>query len=392
MLLDPWTLWLVVLVVGMLLAGSMLFVWLLTPEETALIYWAAFTGFLVAGVSAGMARGLIPDFVSIELGNAAILFAYGVMWCGLRRFDRRRPCLGYAFVAPVLWIALCQLPAFGESVGNRVMLISALIGVLVTLSLVQAWRGWVVPSQPRLAVFVLLVVVLVLNLARIPLASTQVSDNQLVIFTHPRNAIIGLVAIGITIFLNCALVLLVRERAELIHRSAARRDELTGLLNRRGFAELATLCCMGAGPISLMLLDLDHFKQVNDRFGHATGDRVLVAFAQALRLNLRQADIVARIGGEEFAVLLPGATETAALQAAERIRSGFQSMINELGEEALRCSCSIGVAHTPLPPVEVDTMARARLEMLQRRADGALYEAKSNGRNRVAVAPFSLVH
>ncbi|MDF2619524.1 MAG: diguanylate cyclase [Xanthobacteraceae bacterium] len=389
MLLDPWTLWLVVLIVGLLLAGSMLFVWFLTPEESALGYWSAFTGLLVAGVSAGMARGLIPDFVSIELGNAAILLAYGSIWSGLRRFDRRRPRLFYAVLVALAWIALCQLPPFRESVGSRVVLISALIGLLATLGLVQTWRGWTTPSRPRLAVFVVLLLVLVLNLARIPLMPTQVKQNQLVTFTEPHNAVVGLVAIGVAIFLNYALVLMVRERAELLHRSAARRDELTGLLNRRGFSELALANCEMAGPLALIIFDVDHFKQVNDRFGHATGDRVLEAFAHVLRINLRQADIVGRIGGDEFAALLPGAIETAAAQAAERIRQAFQAGVGQMRPDGARveCSSSIGVACGDFPAATSD--GAARLETLLAWADRALYEAKSAGRNRVVVTQAS---
>lgn len=386
MLLDPWTLWLVVLFVGILLAGSMFFAWVLTPDEKALGYWGAFAGLLVGGVSGGMARGHIPDFVSIELANGAVLVAYGALWVGLRCFDRRPVRVVYLLAAPALWVLLCQLPLFRDSVGNRVVLVSLLIGVLVALALHQAWRGWVVPSRPRLAVFVLLLLVLVLNLARIPLAPTQVSGNQLVTFTDPSTAVTGIVALGVAMFMNFAFVLLVRERTEQLHRSAARSDELTGLLNRRGFVELAMRHCRDAGPIALMILDLDHFKQVNDHFGHAAGDRVLQIFAEVLRVNLRQADIVARIGGEEFAVLLPGAAEPAARQAAERVREAFRMVIGQVrfDDRPMTCSSSIGMVCGSFADTDGGT-PRARLDALMTQADAALYAAKAMGRNRLEV-------
>lgn len=386
MLLDPWTLWLVVLIVGVLLAGSMLFAWVLTPDEPALGFWAVFTALLVAGVSGGMARGLIPDYVSIELANAAILLAYATLHAGLRRFDRQRLWLTPLLLTPLVWIVALRLPPFSEEVASRIVLIALLIGALLSLCLIQTWRGWTTPSRPRLAVFALLAFILVLNLARIPLVSTQVEQNQLAIYTHPRNAIVGLIAIGVAIFLNFALVLMVRERAELTHRSAARRDELTGLLNRRGFAEQALAAGIG-GPVAVMLLDLDHFKQVNDRFGHATGDRVLEIFARVLSLNLRQGDIVARMGGEEFAVLLPGADEEAARQAADRIREAFRLAVGEMRAEGLplACSSSIGIALGRFP-AHGEAARRARLKALTAKADAALYRAKSSGRDRVALA------
>lgn len=385
MLLDPWTLWLVMLVVGLLLAASMLFAWALTPDEPALGFWAVFSGLLVAGVFGGMARGLIPDYASIELANAAILLAYGTLYAGLRYFDRQRPRMAPLLLVPLVWIVALRFPPFNDVVASRVVLIALLIGVLLALCLIQTWRGWTSPSRPRLAVFVLLAFILVLNLARIPLVSTQVEGNQLTTYTDPRNAVVALVAIGIAIFLNYALVLMVRERAELTHRSAARRDELTGLLNRRGFVEQA-LAAGTDGPVAVMFLDLDHFKRVNDRFGHATGDRVLETFARVLSLNLRQGDIMARMGGEEFAVLLPGADEDAARQAADRIREAFRRAVGEMRSEGLplACSSSIGIALGRFP-ADGEAARRARLKALTAIADAALYRAKSSGRDRVAM-------
>ncbi len=103
------------------------------------------------------------------------------------------------------------------------------------------------------------------------------------------------------------MVALVRERRELAYKQASMIDELTGLLNRRGFMGSATRACEPGRPFAVLALDLDRFKEVNDRHGHAAGDDLLAMFARVLRAQVRATDIVARMGGEEFGVLMPGA-------------------------------------------------------------------------------------
>src|SRR5207248_10380891 len=118
------------------------------------------------------------------------------------------------------------------------------------------------------------------------------------------------------------LLAMAKERSEFRHKTAAKTDALTGLANRRSFfQEAARLTQGGTRPIALLMIDLDHFKSVNDRFGHAMGDKVLKIFAETMVGHLRPTDIVGRLGGEEFAVLLPGASEVGAQTVAERLRS-----------------------------------------------------------------------
>ena len=160
----------------------------------------------------------------------------------------------------------------------------------------------------------------------------------------------------------------------------ATTDDLTGLLNRRAFfarAEAArTLSLRLRQPITLLMLDIDHFKQLNDRFGHATGDEALVKFAATCREALRGHDILGRLGGEEFALALPGTDLDGAIRAAERLRQGvFDTRLLTCGN-SYTMTVSIGV-------VLID--ADEDLPTGLARADNALYEAKRNGRNRVEV-------
>jgi diguanylate cyclase (GGDEF)-like protein len=155
-------------------------------------------------------------------------------------------------------------------------------------------------------------------------------------------------------------------------------DQLTGCLNRRRWLELTTLCVERdnryARPLSLLMLDLDHFKEVNDRFGHPAGDEVLRRFSHMLQQMVRKVDIVGRLGGEEFSILLPETPLDQAQVLAERIRASMQEMQFRFSGHAVTVTVSLGVSqHAPKQPLK---------EFLQQ-TDDALYEAKRKGRNRV---------
>lgn len=163
-------------------------------------------------------------------------------------------------------------------------------------------------------------------------------------------------------------------------RRLAEYDQLSGLLNRRAFREQATarLQALAAGgrPAAMLMLDIDHFKSVNDRHGHAAGDSVLVAFAQLARPALRDGDLFSRLGGEEFAILLPDCGMDDALQIAERVRSVFAATPTPLPQGGtLTVTVSIGCA--------VAAPATEDIDALLLHADRALYRAKTAGRNRV---------
>jgi diguanylate cyclase (GGDEF)-like protein len=193
--------------------------------------------------------------------------------------------------------------------------------------------------------------------------------------------------IGLTVFAALALVFafggsMLTSLRELFRRAEhADTDELTSLPNRRAFNqalihELQRAKRYGT-PLSLTLFDLDHFKQVNDTHGHPAGDRVLVAATHAVERNLRESDVFARVGGEEFAVLLPNTSHEGAAEFAERLRAALQA-INPLAPEVdAHVTASFGVAefdHGSDDPTG---------ETLIAAADAALYNAKWLGRNRV---------
>ena len=174
-------------------------------------------------------------------------------------------------------------------------------------------------------------------------------------------------------------LLLCKEKDDRKMALLATIDSLTGLLNRRAFFErtgaLRLLAARLRKPVALMMLDIDHFKQLNDCHGHACGDHALCVFADTARGTLREHDIMGRLGGEEFALVLPGTDMAGAMQAAERLRRAVEAVaVEDGGGEAFRMTVSAGVVL--VDPNEHINAALAR-------ADRALYMAKSAGRNRI---------
>jgi len=175
----------------------------------------------------------------------------------------------------------------------------------------------------------------------------------------------------------------------MIHDAMVRRleavantDALTGVMSRKAWLEAAAhelaRCARGGAAPALLIIDLDRFKNINDTYGHDAGDAVLQAFARLAAGQVRATDSIGRLGGEEFAVLLPATTEAEALQLTERIRAAAEchQVEIEAGGGAVRCTLSGGIAC--LRPDE-------SLSQFSARADAALYRAKLGGRNRIVV-------
>jgi diguanylate cyclase (GGDEF)-like protein len=175
-----------------------------------------------------------------------------------------------------------------------------------------------------------------------------------------------------------------RMRLEAELRRLAATDELTGAANRRSFLDAASReldrARRYALPLAAMMLDLDLFKKVNDELGHAAGDDVLRAFADAVRELIRQTDVLGRLGGEEFALLLPHTEVGGAMVLAERIRERVRDAVVDTREGPVRVTVSIGVAALDHSDLGVEDLIR--------RADDALYAAKRTGRDRVVFSAF----
>jgi diguanylate cyclase (GGDEF)-like protein len=209
---------------------------------------------------------------------------------------------------------------------------------------------------------------------------------QPVLLVLPKivNVIAGCFVLGVLLLRWLPLAIKERGQADRYAsdlETLAAVDWLTGLYNRRHFETLAQAELARSQrymrPLTLMMLDIDNFKNVNDTYGHATGDRVLQALATVCLATKRDADIAARLGGEEFALLLPETTDIAAAQFAERLRQQIRDCAPVVEGEKLPLTVSIGIAGaSPTTP---------GIQPLLSNADQALYEAKRSGRNRVVL-------
>jgi diguanylate cyclase (GGDEF)-like protein len=214
---------------------------------------------------------------------------------------------------------------------------------------------------------------------------TVLGHSQLLIVPKILNVLAGCVVLGLLLLRWLPMAISEREVATQYAdhlEGLATTDALTRLYNRRHFetaarAELARFQRYFR-PLAILILDVDHFKSVNDRFGHAVGDTVLTAIADACRSIKRASDVAARIGGEEFAILLPETNEQAAWSFAERLRHEISECAPIVQGEKLALTASVGLA--------VASRHTTRVTALLQAADEALYQAKRTGRNRVCVA------
>lgn len=179
------------------------------------------------------------------------------------------------------------------------------------------------------------------------------------------------ISFGLLLMLNHRLI------ADVYHMAS--RDALTGALNRRRIEEDAVRLrarCMRTGEsLAIMMIDIDYFKSINDRFGHPAGDKVLCALAEIAQKSIRPDDYFARFGGEEFCMLLTATSESEAFELAERLRQTFEAFTLTLGKEHINVTVSIGVADSSDVGLDFENLVTA--------ADQALYSAKQNGRNQV---------
>jgi diguanylate cyclase (GGDEF)-like protein len=342
-------------------------------------HWAS--GALVVSLSAILLalRGGVPDWLSIVVANIGIVLGAGLWLIGSQLFFGLRP--SRRFVALLLVagaIAMSWMTWVNPTVAGRTLCMSALLTATYganSIVMLRFGRG----SNTAIFVGAMLLVQTVVTTARglsmlVPgWANTGLFSADLMQRIYLTTGAL----MSLTVTVGLLFVAMDRLRIQLEQQSFM--DPLTGLLNRRAFLSAhqqeREKTMRTGGLLSLLLIDLDHFKQVNDTYGHATGDRILIDFARRVADMLPAPRHLARWGGEEFAVLLPRLRPDDAREQAERIRL----LVEQKGDASLpRYACSIGVSCM--------AASDATIEQLARDADEALYEAKRGGRNCVRVS------
>jgi diguanylate cyclase (GGDEF)-like protein len=385
--LDVKTLFLLTVDVEAMLGLLLLFAWVQNTSIRALAWWGCAHLLRTLSIALYGMFGSVPELVSLDLSNALLFTSYAVAWNGARVFDGRRPLPGWLITGATVWVLACQLPQFAEATQIRGLLSSAIVAAFLWLTAWEFWRGRAERLLSRWPAIFILFGHGVIFLLRSPLSLMLPGPASDPALASAWMTVISTEEVLATISIAFILLAMAKERTELHHKTAAMVDSLTGLANRRAFldsaAQLTQTQTARDVPVAVFMIDLDRFKSVNDRFGHSIGDEVLRIFAESAQANLRPSDIVARLGGEEFAVLLADACRDNAFKLAERIRSTFAAMAAIVGGHAVNATASIGVAIIQDPQQDIVALLS--------QADQALYRAKARGRNRVVVIGLDLL-
>ena len=346
--------------------------------------WSWAMGLVAAAMLLQAGRGWLPDAVCIIGYPTAIHGALVLLYWGLCDFHGQRPRFWLLALPMALDLLLTAYGLVARADPRQTVSSNASANVLMLLpSLVLVLRGR--PGEPRLRfgklyTGVFMGVSLVLSLAR----GTTVWLSQPLLPPGMNAQIHQVVAVlypSVMVACTTGLVLIAFERLKDELEFLVSHDALTGAFSRRGFlslaeSEISRALRMGRRT-AMLIIDLDHFKQVNDHYGHHVGDLVLRRFADIARSCLRREDLLGRYGGEEFMVLLPETKPQAALVVAERIRTAVLASRVTLPPQQIRFTVSVGVANLS---------QGGTLEELLKLADKAMYLAKFRGRNRVEVS------
>jgi len=337
--------------------------------------WNLGLGLLAVGWSLVALRGLLPDRAAVAAGDALLLAGFCLQLAAVAEFGQQpAPRALWMLPGPLLFAVLLLLHSQAALTTAASLACGAALAGTATAARRLAGGG-----APRHMLALACDAATIILLARAAAASFPLQPLP-ALFAASALDQAALVGLFITSFAaSIAFLLLHSERSEAGLRRLAAFDPLTEIFNRLAFLGLAesqlSRARRSGEPCALLMLDLDHFRHVNDRFGRAAGDRVLRELAAALRGAVRAGDLVGRYGEEEFCVLLPNTALRAALEVAERLRATVAAQ--RLGALARAVTVSIGVA-----PCEVQLPGSLHAAIT--RAELALYRAKKGGRDRVA--------
>jgi diguanylate cyclase (GGDEF)-like protein len=373
MTIDQNSLFLAAGICSIALAVALGNAWLQSRSDRFLVNWML--GIALLGLGVLLSMGTQPDVMpTVALAYAMEIFGFGLVFIASRQFTGRSTPAFFAVLLLAGITLSVTVPILLGLDGLGLITFNFLAAALLAAT---ALRYWSVRAEAPSSIAVMTVLYGLAALSFFACGTILAHEGDFVLHRHPDNwaeqfnaimCITGITGIGaISLGLN-------NQRAARRHHLEARTDVLTGLLNRRALFDSFAVQMLRDGD-AVIAFDLDHFKAVNDRHGHSTGDAVLRLFANALRQNERAGDIVARIGGEEFVLIMRAASMQLATTSAERIRAIFADAQVETVSGPLQNTASAGIA--------MAKGAGESFEVVLHRADTALYRAKNGGRNRV---------
>lgn len=345
-------------------------------KQTAYAFMISGSAFLLIGL-----RGYIPDLLSIILPNTLLIFSVSLIHLGFvyfYQFDSHLIKRFHGLLILCVTLLLCYFTYIENSVNARISVISFIVSfqsIFIVKTLLSAHNR----ANLTLAVGYSLFAVFFLIRAVLTLFEDPLTDFMKAGLLHGLSVVVFELLVAVTTF---GVVWIVSHRVQRILSDQASHDPLTKVLNRRALEEVVNTELSRSLrhnlPMSIIMLDIDHFKRINDSYGHGQGDHVLIQVAEVLTRNTRQYDSVARIGGEEFIILLPDTSIAQAKLMAEKLRRkiaehDYKVQVND----SIEVTASFGVT-------ERESEKDNWLKILER-ADNGLYQAKSAGRNTVIV-------
>lgn len=374
-ILDAPTLIFATVCMAVFLGAFLIASWIMQRDIGALAWWGS--AYLIGGAAIMLWSAPNQTFrVPAAFAEAMIFVACGMFWNGLRLFHGRRMWPVIPFAAAAAWLVVTRLPGMEEGGSQR-----AALGVVV-VAIYTFFMAFELSRERRRSLYsrtaAIVVPILHAGMFLLPLALRYFYPE---VFATRWQIVFAFEAMIYTVGTAFIVILMVKDHHVHFYRKIATTDHLTGLLNRRAFLEAAATMHANQGsrsePVTLLMFDLDKFKSINDRFGHAVGDSALKVFAKVLQESTRATDVVGRLGGEEFVAMVPEAMEDACI-VAERLRLNFQAAGVTIDDIAIGATVSIGLATT--------YRSEATIDSLLLRADEALYKAKNGGRNRYICA------
>jgi diguanylate cyclase (GGDEF)-like protein len=321
------------------------------------------------------------------IGNVLVFASFAMSWETVRRFNGGPPANGRVAILIVAFLVIFSTARYlGADVRLRAVLISLAVTPLAFLASREiVLGGRKEPLSSRTPTAIILGAIGVDTLLRaIDAGFSPPVIPELAFFDDPiQSHLVFAMTIGLVCLSVSGLSMMEQERQLKRQEKAALTDELTQLPNRRFFDQqggrLIKRASINGKPACILVMDLDRFARINERFGHAGGDRALAAFATLLREHIRPTDLVARYGGEEFCALLVDTDMTEGERIAQRLRAAVADLVVDLHGQPISFTISVGLA----------ALQGGDLGGSMERADRALYQAKRQGRDRVVAAPGS---
>lgn len=366
-----------ILVSIVILSHMVLIIW--NPSIPGIPLWAAGNLALGSGFYLLVLRPYLPVFFTIVLANTLILCGYYLIYLGIRKYMGKRLFSHKAFILFIIFYILYEgyFSYSSFDLVNRASLSAMATAILSFLISWETLQKLTVRSIPYLFFSGTFFIHALFNLLRsffllfmpdqTPFfqggGMAKLLFSELVVF-------IFAITLGYIFLISARLVEKLRQQAEI--------DHLTEIFNTRALSKLAgkalSMTRRNDTILSVLLIDIDHFKKINDSYGHAAGDKILRDFARTLSRNIRPSDVVGRIGGEEFTILLPDTDKAEAFKVADRLRSIVETTKFRHKNATIQFTISVGVTSSDGKGKDFD--------IIMREADTALYQAKKEGRNK----------